>query len=145
MRRALWFAAIIVAFGLYHFLRSGTPGAREVEPVLRSYIENQCNGEIDIAELDDIRVGDYSEQLGGWPVYANHVETCVGHDASKPYGNTTKTTYDGGHDADRNVAVAMVRRDTSGRLEMYSPAFVQDAGRQAQQLLDQAFDSAKTN
>jgi hypothetical protein len=138
MRGGLWLIAIVVVvFGLYHFMHSGAPSTRAVEPVLRSYLESRCGGEVDIGQLDSIRVGAYSEQLGGWPVYANHTETCV--------QNSMKTTYDGGHDADNNVAVAMVRRTASGRLEMFTPGFVQDAGREMQQMLNHAFDSAQTH
>lgn len=138
MRTGLRLVAILITiFGLYRFIHSRAPSATAVEPVLRSYLESQCTGEIDVSQLDDVRVGAYSEQLAGWPVYANHVETCT--------EDGRRQTYEGGHDADRNVAVAMVRRSASGRLEMYQPEFVQAAGREMQQMLDHAFDNAKTN
>lgn len=146
MRVVLWLAVILLAgFGVYRFAHSGTPSAADVEPLLRSYLESQCTGASDVSQLDDIRVGEYSQQLGGWPVYANHVETCTDHDSSKPYQNSTHETYQGAHDADHNVAVAMVRRSASGRLEMYQPELFQAAQREMQQMLDHAFDNAKTN
>jgi hypothetical protein len=146
MRIGLWLIGICLAvFCAYRFVHSGAPSAGEVEPVLRSYLESRCVGELDISQLEDIRVGEYSGQLCGWPVYANHVETCVVHDGSTPYESTMRTTDEGGHDADRNVAVAMVRRTASGRLEMYTPGFVQAAGREMQQMLDHALDNTKTN
>jgi hypothetical protein len=142
MRAGLWLIGIVLAvFGLYHFMHSGTPTVPEVEPVLRSYLVGQCDGDSEISQLDSIRVGQYSSPLGGWPVYANHVETC----ATSNSNGTMRSTYDGGHDGDRNVAVAMVRRTATGHLEMFTPAYVQAAGRDMRHMLDHAFDNAKTN
>lgn len=143
MRGIAWLAAIVLAvFGIYHFAHFGAPSARQVEPLLRSYLVNSCKGEAEITQLDSIRVGAYVEQAHGWPVYANHVEDCVVHGA---YESTNTTTYDGGHDADRGVAVAFVRRSWSGRLELYIPDFYADAQRQMQQMMQHAFDNIKTN
>lgn len=142
MRAGLWLIAIVaVVFGLYHFMHSGAPTTREVEPVLRSFLVSQCNGDSEISQLDSIRVGPYSQPLGGWPVYADHVETC----ATSNGNGTMRSTYDGSHDGDRNVAAAMVRRTATGRLEMFTPGYVQAAGQEMQQMLNHAFDNAKTN
>jgi hypothetical protein len=146
MRILFGMAAILLAvFGLYRFMHSGAPSPGEVEPLVRSFLEESCNGEVEITQLDSIRVGDYAQQFGGWPVYANHEETCVEHDDSKPYKNTMTTTHDSGHDADRNVAVAFARRTASGHLELYTPELFQSAQRDMQKMLDHAFDNAKVN
>lgn len=142
MRPILWLCAIVVAvFGIYHVTHSGAPSAQQVEPLLRSYLVRNCQGDAEITQLDSIRVGDYAAQLHGWPVYANHVETC---DSSSTTGSTTMT-YDGGHDADKNVAVAFIRRSWSGRLELYTPGFYQARERQMQQMMQHAFDNIKSN
>jgi hypothetical protein len=142
MRAGLWLVAIVVVvFGLYHFMHSGAPTVGEVEPALRSYFASQCNGDSEVSQLDSIRVGEYSQPLGGWPVYANHVETC----ATSNGNGTMRSTYDGSHDGDRNVAVAMVRRTATGRVEIFTPGYVQAAGRQMQQMMDHALDGARTN
>lgn len=145
MRGIFWLAAIVLAvFGIYHLAHSGAPSAQQVEPLLRSYLESSCKGDAEIMQLDSIRVGTYVAQFKGWPVYANHVEQCVTHDSSS-YAGTTTSTYDGGHDADRNVAVAFVRRGWSGRLEMFTPELFQAAQQQMQQMMQHAFDNVKTN
>lgn len=146
MRTGVWLVAIpLAAFGLYRFAHSGAPSAQQVEPLVRSYLERSCAGTVDVSQLDSVRVGEYSQQFGGWPVYANHVESCLEHDHSKPYENTTTVTHENGHDADRNVAVAFVRRSMSGRLELYTPELFQQAEREMQQTLQHAFDNVKVN
>ena len=148
MRGIVWLAAIALAvFGIYHLAHSRPPSAQQVEPLLRtfmkrSYRETSCRGQAAIKQLDGIRVGAYVEQFHGWPVYANHVEECVVHGW---YGSTMRTTYDGSHDADRNVAIAFVRRSWSGHLEVYTPEFFQAAQQQMQQMMQHAFDNPQTN
>lgn len=146
MRAGFWFLAIPLAvFGLYRFAHSGAPTPQQLEPLVRSYLESSCGGAVQISQLDQVSAGEYSEQFGGWPVYANHEEACVEHDSSKPYANTTTTTYDGSHDVERKVAVAFVRRSLSGRLELYTPALFQAAQREMQQTLQHALDNVKVN
>jgi hypothetical protein len=147
MRAGFWFIAVPLAvFGIYRFAHSGAPNPAQLEPLVRSYLESSCpGGTANVSQLDDISVGEYAEQFGGWPVYANHVESCVEHDASKPYANTSTTIYRGGQDADRKVAVAFVRRRLSGRLELYTPELFQAAQREMQQSMQHAFDNVKVN
>lgn len=123
MRVGLWlFAIVLVLFILYPFRHFGAPTPQAMEPVLRSYLERRCTGRgaAEITRLDGIRAGTYSARLGGWPVYANYVETC--------YDYRNRTTFDGGHDADRGVAIALVRRIGFGRLKMYWPGYARAAG-----------------
>jgi hypothetical protein len=146
MRAGMWLVAIpLAAFGLYRLAHSGAPSPQQVEPLVRSYLERSCPGGAEVSQLDGVRVGEYSQQFGGWPVYANHVETCVQHDPSKPYDNTTTLTHEAGHDADQNVAVAFAHRTMSGRLELYTPELFQQAQREMQQTLQHAFDNVKVN
>lgn len=146
MRTGFWILAIpLVAFGVYRYLHSGAPTAEQVEPLVHRYLESSCAGSAQLRQLDGIRVGAYSAQFGGWPVFANHVEACVEHDRSRPYDNTTTTIHEGGQDADREVAVAFVRRRVTGRLELYIPELFQQAAQQMQQTMQHAFDNVTVN
>ena len=145
MRTAFWLLAVPLAgFGLWHFAHSHSPSAGALEPLVRGYLAHSCNGDLDIKQLDSIRVGAYSEQFGGWPVYANHVEVCAVHHSS-PYAFTAKTTNESSHDADHDVAIAFARRTWSGRVELYTPELFEAGERQMQQALDHAFDHVKVN
>lgn len=146
MRAGFWLLAIpLAALGLYRYAHSGAPNPRQLEPLVRGYLQSTCTGTLEVSQLDDISVGEYSEQFGGWPVYANHVESCVEHDSSKPYANTTTIVDQNGHDADRKVAVAFVRRTMTGRLELYTPQLFRAAQREMQQTLQHALDNVKVN
>lgn len=147
MRSVVWFAAIVLAiFGVYH-LNHRTPSAQQVEPLLHTYLERSyrvtsCRGQAEIAQLDSVRVGAYVNRFDGWPVYADHVEKCVVHGW---YGSSMRTTYDHSHDADRNVAIAFVRRNWFGHLAVYAPQFFPGAQRRMQQMVQRAVDNTKTN
>jgi hypothetical protein len=94
-----------------------------------------------LGQLDNLSVGDYLPQFGGWPVYVDHAETCHEREGV----TSTTTTYDGEHDAERHVAAAFVRRTVTGRVEVFMPEIFQSAGREMQQSLQKAMDSMQTS
>jgi hypothetical protein len=141
MKPFTWLVIIGVAgFGFWHFRSHATPSARDVEPVLRAYLASKCSGSMTLGQLDNLRVGDYVPQFGGWPVYADHAETC--HEQQGVISTTT--TYDGQHDAERQVAAAFVRRTATGRVEVFVPEIFQSGAREMQQTLQKAMDSMQT-
>lgn len=146
MRMGVGLAAFALgAFAVWHFAHSSAPSAAQVEPLLRDYLESNgnCGGSVDV-QLDKVSIGPYASQMGGWPVYANHVEEC--HGKVPGYENSSlTTTYDGSHDADKKVAAAFVRRTATGRLEMYTPEIFQSAQREMQQALQKGLDNMKVN
>ena len=109
MRIGVGLAAFTLgALAVWHFARSGAPTAPQVEPLLRGYLEStsHCDGTIDI-QIDNVSIGSYVSQMGGWPVYADHVEAC--HSKVGGLDNSSLTmTYDGSHDTEKKV----VRRRT---------------------------------
>jgi hypothetical protein len=146
MRIGVGLAALTLgALAVWHFARSGAPSAPQVEPLLRGYLEStsHCDGTIDI-QVDNVSIGPYVSQMGGWPVYADHVEAC--HSKVGGLDNSSLTmTYDGSHDTEKKVAAAFVRRTMSGRLELYVPDIYQSAQREMQQTMQHAFDNVKIN
>ena len=133
------------ALGLWRFAHSGAPSPQQLEPMVRAWLEAECTGTLDIRQLDGIRVGEYSEQMGGWPVFANHIEACVTHDRSLPYQNRTQVIHQNGQDSDQAVAVAFARRTASGRIELYTPEIFKQGEREMQHALDHAFDNVKVS
>src|SRR5438270_8676942 len=77
MKRLRWLLLVaIVAVAFVHYRSHAAPSAREVESALRVYLSSpesqNCSGSMTLEQLDEVRVGEYAEQLGGWPVYAAH-------------------------------------------------------------------------
>ena len=146
MRIGVGLAAFAMgAIAVWHYAHPSTPSAPQVEPLLRSYLEStsHCGGTIDI-QVDNVSIGPYVSQMGGWPVYADHLEEC--HSKVGGFDNSSlKMTYDGSHDAEKKVAAAFVRRTMSGRLELYVPEIYQSAQREMQQTMQHAFDNVKIN
>ena len=56
-----------------------------------------------------------------------------------------RTTYGHSHDADRDVAIAFVRRSWFGHLAVYTKQFFPATQRRVQQMVQRAVDNAKTN
>jgi hypothetical protein len=127
-------------FAVWHWRSNSPPSAKQVEPLLKDYLlsgaSGRCSGVTTLDQLDDVSVGEFSSQFGGWPVYANHQETCR-------QGNSS-LTYDGSSDVERHVAAAFVRRTTTGRLETFLPSFFGDAQRQMEQTFQKALDNMQT-
>ena len=127
-------------FAIWHWRGTSPPSANQVEPILKDYLlssaSGNCAGDMTLEQLDDVSVGEFSSQFGGWPVYANHRETC------RQGGNSM--TYDGSKDVERHVAAVFVRRTTTGRLEAYIPSLFGDAQRQMQQSFQKALDNIQT-
>src|SRR5437762_9418649 len=89
MKRLRWLLLVaIVAVAFVHYRSHAAPSAREVESALRVYLSSpesqNCSGSMTLEQLDEVRVGEYAEQLGGWPVYAAHRETC--HEENRSSG-----------------------------------------------------------
>jgi hypothetical protein len=138
-----WMVIIAVGaagFALWHWRSTTPPSVAQVEPLLMDYLTSgasgNCSGATTLEQLDNISVGEFSSQFGGWPVYADHRETCRRGGSSM--------TYDGSKDVERHVAAVFVRRTTTGRLEVYVPALFADAQRQMEQAFQKAFDNIPT-
>jgi hypothetical protein len=141
MRKLMVVVAVAAAgFAIWHWRSTSPPSANQVEPLLRDYLlsgaSDNCSGAMTLEQLDDVSVGEFSSQFGGWPVYANHRETCRQGGSS--------LTYDGSKDAERHVAAVFVRRTTTGRLEAYIPSFFSDAQRQMEQSFQKALSNMPT-
>jgi hypothetical protein len=116
-------------FGYSHFHSDAKPSLSDVEPKLAAYLATG-KGNCTVAHLSDISLGDFSEQFGGWPVYASHEETCQD-------GNTS-VTFSGLDHAEKKVAAAFARRGAAGEIELFVPQFFQDAQQQMQNAVDTA-------
>ena len=141
MRKLMVVVVVSAAvFAIWHWRSTLPPSANQVEPLLKEYLlsggSGNCSGAMTLDQLDDVSVGEFSSQFGGWPVYANHQETCR-------QGNSS-LTYDGSSDVERHVAAAFVRRTTTGRLETFLPSFFGDAQRQMEQSFQKALDNMQT-
>jgi hypothetical protein len=141
MRKLMLVVAVgIAVFGIWHWHGTSPPSAQQVEPLLKDYLaansSGNCSGTITLEQLDDVSVGEFSSQFGGWPVYANHRETC--------HQGNSSMTYDGSNDVERHVAAVFVRRTTTGHLETYLPSIFGDAQRQMQQSFQKALDNMQT-
>lgn len=140
MRKSIWLiAAAAVVFGVWHFRGNPRPSVRQIAPLLKHYLESGaaegCSGTLVLERLDSVAVGTFSSQMGGWPIYAAHVETC--HEGGK------STTYDGSKDAEHKVAAVFAHRTATG-IELYTPAIFQTAQRDMQHTFQKAFDSVQT-
>ena len=133
-------AAGAAILAIWHWRSTSPPSAHQVEPLLRNYLvsgtSDKCSGAVTLEQLDDVSVGEFSSQFGGWPVYANHRETC--------HQGRSFMTYDGSKDVERHVAAVFVRRTPTGRLEVYVPSFFGDAQRQMEQAFQKALDNMPT-
>ena len=141
MRKLMLVVAVgITAYGVWHWRSTSPPSAAQVEPLLRDYLmansSGHCSGTMTLEQLDDVSVGEFSSQFGGWPIYANHQETC--------HQGGSSMTYDGSKDVERHVAAVFVRRTTTGRLETYLPSIFGDAQQQLQQSFQKALDGMQT-
>lgn len=143
MKYVIWVAIAVAAvyFGKGLFAPSA-PSARDVEPLVRDYLL-KGNGYCTIEHLSDVSVGKYMEPFGGWPVYASHQETC--RQASTTDTNVkidTSTTYLGRADAQKDVAVAYVRRTSGGSIELFVPSMFEQAKQPTDQAMQGALDKA---
>src|SRR5947207_11678865 len=92
MKRLRWLLLVaVVAVAFVHYRSHAAPSAGEVESALRVYLSSpgaqNCSGSMTLEQLDEVRVGEYAEQLGGWPVYAAHRETCHEENRSSGYSS----------------------------------------------------------
>ena len=138
MRKLMLVVAVgIAVLGVWHWRSSSPPSAQQVEPLLKDYLlaksSGNCTGTMTLEQLEDVSVGEFSSQFGGWPVYANHQETC--------HQGSSSVTYDGSKDVERHVAAVFVRRTTTGSLETYLPSIFGDAQRQMEQSFQKALDT----
>jgi hypothetical protein len=150
MKRLKWLLVIAIAVVAFLYYRShAAPSAREVESALRVYLSSpdsqNCSGSMTLEQLDDVRLGEYTEQFGGWPVYAAHRETC--HEVSRSAGYSLRSwqSYDGRHDGERNVAVAFVRRSVTGQVEVFEPALFRDGERQVRETIQKSLENIRFN
>ncbi len=141
MRKSIWVIAIAaVAFGVWHFRGNSQPSVPQIEPLLKNYLESGgsagCSGTLVLQRLDSVSIGTFNSQMGGWPIYAAHVETC--------HQGGSSSSYDGSKDAEHKVAAVFARRTATGSIELFAPAIFQSAQRDMQQTFQKAFDSIQT-
>jgi hypothetical protein len=141
MRKSVWLLAVAaVIFGVWHFRSNAQPSVQQIEPLLKDYFKSgasgDCSGTLVLERLDNVAVGTFSSQMGGWPIYAAHVETC--HEGGK------STTYDGSKDAEHKIAAVFARRTATGSIELYTPAIFQSAQRDMKLSFQKAMDSIQT-
>ena len=146
MKRLRWLLLVaIVAVAFVHYRSHAAPSTREVESALRVYLSSpesqNCSGSMTLEQLDEVRVGEYAEQLGGWPVYAAHRETCHEENRSSGYSSRYSQTYDGRRDGERNVAVAFVRRSVTGQVEVFVPGLFGERERQMRETIHKSLES----
>src|SRR5204862_6710116 len=99
MKRLRWLLLVaIVAVAFVHYRSHAAPSAREAASALPVYLSSpdtqNCSGSMTREQLDEVRVGEYADQLGGWPVYAAHRETCHEENRSSGYSSRYWQTYD---------------------------------------------------
>jgi hypothetical protein len=138
MKSLAWIAIIAVAaFGFWRFgHHAAAPSAREVEPPFRAFLlspeSNLCSGTNTLDDLQSVKVGDYSKEFGGWPIYAEYSLTC--------HNGVTTTKFDG-HGGEGKITAAFVRRGSSGGLEVFVPEIFQNATREMQQALQSGLNN----
>jgi hypothetical protein len=150
MKRLKWLLFIAIAVVAFLYYRShAAPSAREVESALRVYLSSpasqNCSGSMTLEQLDDVRLGEYTEQFGGWPVYAVHRETCHEESRSSGYSSRSSQTYDGRRDAERNVAVAFVRRSATGHVEVFVPGLFRAGELQVRETIQKSLENIRFN
>ncbi len=146
MKRLRWLLLVaIVAVAFVHYRSHAAPSTREVESALRVYLSSpesqNCSGSMTLEQLDEVRVGEYAEQLGGWPVYAAHRETCHEENRSSGYSSRYSQTFDGRRDGERNVAVAFVRRSVTGQVEVFVPGLFGEGERRMRETIHKSLES----
>ena len=122
----LFINSLVFAQGAKAFQRK--PTIHEVEPVLKAYLvatqEGNCPGGVTVEELSSIRIGDYDNTLGGWPVYSKNKVICRSGKSTFTYDNTK-------HSA--NTITAVVRRTNLGKVECFTPEIFKQAFTQFEQ------------
>src|SRR2546429_5126013 len=148
-RLRLLLLVAIVAVAFVHYRSHAAPSAREVESALRVYLSppksQNCSGSMTLEQLDEVRVGEYAEQFGGWPVYAAHRETCHEENRSSGYSSRYSQTFDGRREGERNVAVASVRRSDTGQFEVFVPGLFGVGERQLRKTILKSMVSIQLN
>lgn len=144
MKYVIWGAVAIAALYLGRgFWGPSAPSARDVEPLVRDFLESG-NGRCTVDHLSDVSVGKYAEQMGGWPVYASHQETCRQSSTSatgvRLETSITNMSLD---DPRKGVAVAFARRSSGGAVELFLPAIFRQGEKQMQQTVQSALDNVK--
>jgi hypothetical protein len=132
----------IIVLGLSGCQNDGAgpkPSTTEVEPALKTYLTakeaSSGSSSVTINQLSVTGVGDFSKDMGGWPVYA--ASFVVTHHQ----GVTTITETWHPSDSNKNVAVAFARRTANGTIECFMPEFFQKAEKDMNSAMQKAFDN----
>lgn len=92
------------------------PTAAEVEPALKVYLIGEkartCAGKVTVDRLSITSVGEYDDNLGGWPVYATFGVTCVEGSSFSTWSND---------DPSNKTMASVVRKKLSGEYECFMP------------------------
>lgn len=112
------------------------PSIVETAPWLRTYLIGEkaksCGGTVNVDQLTLVRIGEYEDKYGGWPVYATFAITCVEGSSFDTWTNedTSSTNW-----------ISVVREKLSGGYECYVPELY----RQRQNQLSREMDRLPTD
>lgn len=121
------YASLTLALFICMFIFAGCgghgkkPEIKDAYPLIEEYLTAQkaktCSGDVTIDSLRVNRVGDFSKEFGGWPVYSDFEVTCH----SDSITTTWKSTDDG------KTMTALIRQNASGKYECFIPEMFQQA------------------
>jgi hypothetical protein len=112
------------------------PTTAEVEPALKAYLTakeaTSGSGTVTIDQLSVTSVGDFSKEMGGWPVYTSAFQV------TRHQGVTTITEQ---HPANANAAEAFARKTANGTIECFMPEVFQQAEKDMNGAMQKALDN----
>ena len=92
------------------------PSIAETEPLLRTFLTGEkaktCGGTVNVDQMSIVRIGEYEDKYGGWPVYATFTFVCVEVSSISSWTND---------DTSSTKWVSVVREKSSGGYECYIP------------------------
>jgi hypothetical protein len=115
---------------------SSKPAVTEIENVVREYLISRSSclgGSVTLEGYNVTSVGDFVDQMGGFPVYASYLSRCV-----KP-GSTI--TYDG--TKHKEAAAAFVRKTGAGSYQAFTPQIFESAEKEIRAEMEKAFSKIK--
>jgi hypothetical protein len=134
---------IVLALSGCHKDEAGPkPSTAEVEPTLKTFLIAQETAKevllgsgrvkVEVDQLSVTRVGDFSKEMGGWPVYTSAFEV------TRHQGVTTVTEK---HPSSSTAAEAFARRAANGTIECFIPEVFQQAEKNMNNAMQKALDN----
>jgi hypothetical protein len=118
------------------------PSTAEVEPALKTFLtaqeaakENSLGSgsvKVEVDQLSVTSVGDFSKEMGGWPVYTSAFEV------TRHQGVSTVTEK---HPSNSTAAEAFARRTATGTIECFMPEVFQQAEKNMNSAMQKALDN----